>query len=107
MKNNLVKTVSLVMALSIISPVTVFAENNQLVGNDLDSLNQTQFENVISEIESIKEKHPEYTEEVILATMNERHPDIRNSGMERGIIDIWNVLTDSEKNYVFGIHLML
>lgn len=33
--------------------------------------------------------------------MNILHPD-----NERGIFDIWNALTDSEKNYVSGIHLM-
>ena len=68
---------------------------------DIETISQTEFEALISEIEGIKATHPEYSEKEILKMMNILHPD-----NERGIFDIWNALTDSEKNYVSGIHLM-
>ena len=78
-----------------ISPITVQASTIQQSKENLLSMQSTEFENLISEILNIKEEHPEYTEKMILQIMNERHPQIKDSS--RGIIDIWNALTDSEK----------
>ena len=60
--------------------------------NDLIGAEESEFELLIKEIQNIKSEHPEYQEERILKILAERHPRT-----ERGLIDIWNVLTDSEK----------
>ena len=73
-------------------PVSVFANENNYVGCDLIGVEESKFENLIEEIQNIETTHPEYTEEMIKNVLDERH---HRSG--KGIIDIWNVLTDSEK----------
>ena len=73
-------------------PVSVFANENNYVGCDLIGVEESKFENIIEEIQNIETTHPEYTEEMIKNVLDERH---QRSG--KGIIDIWNVLTDSEK----------
>ena len=73
-------------------PVSVFANENNYVGCDLIGVEESKFENLIEEIQNIETTHPEYTEEMIKNVLDERH---QRSG--KGIIDIWNVLTDSEK----------
>lgn len=62
-----------------------------------ESINQSAFEEMISEIEAIKSENPGLSEDEILKLMDDRHS---SSADERGIIDIWNSLTDSEKNFV-------
>ena len=39
----------------------------------------------------------EYSEDMILEIMNQNHPNSSIPGVERGIGDIWNALTESEK----------
>lgn len=95
MKKNIIKIVSMMLIIATISPITVQASTIQQSELNLTSMQSTEFENLISEILSIKEKHPEYKEKMILQIMNERHPQIK--GSSRGIIDIWNALTESEK----------
>ena len=95
MKKNIIKIVSMMLIVATISPITVQASTIQQSKENLLSMQSTEFENLISEILNIKEEHPEYTEKMILQIMNERHPQIKDSS--RGIIDIWNALTDSEK----------
>lgn len=73
-------------------PISVFANENNYVGCDLIGVEESKFENLIEEIQNIETTHPEYTEEMIKNVLDERH---QRSG--KGIIDIWNVLTDSEK----------
>lgn len=73
-------------------PVSVSANENNYVGCDLIGVEESKFENLIEEIQNIETTHPEYTEEMIKNVLDERH---QRSG--KGIIDIWNVLTDSEK----------
>ena len=86
------KLFSLLLALIMAFPVTALASENNYRNSDLIGAEQSEFEHVIAEIQSIKTAHPEYTEEMVLAIMDEQH-----QGCERGIIDIWNALTDSEK----------
>ena len=95
MKKNIIKIVSMMLIIATISPITVQASTIQQSELNLTSMQSTEFENLISEILSIKEEHLEYKEEMILQIMNERHPQIK--GSSRGIIDIWNALTESEK----------
>lgn len=53
---------------------------------------QEEFKKIISIIESVKSQNPELTEK-------ELQDKIETAlQKERGIFDIWNVLTDSEKN---------
>lgn len=67
------------------------SENNYEVG-DLIGAEQSEFEQLINEIRVIKAEQPEYTENMIQNILDEHHREF-----ERGIVDIWNVLTDSEK----------
>lgn len=60
--------------------------------DDLQVIEHEEFENIVHEIEGIKLAHPEFTEDEILILMNEMH-----SEKFRGISDIWNSLTTSEK----------
>ena len=94
MKKNLLLILGLVGTLSVASPLTVFASD---CGQNLtvsESIDQSAFEEMINEIETIKSENPGLSEDEILKLMDDRHS---SSHDERGIIDIWNSLTDSEK----------
>ena len=84
--------ISFFLILVMFFPVSVFANENNYVGCDLIGVEESKFENLIEEIQNIETTHPEYTEEMVKNVLDERH---QRSG--KGIIDIWNVLTDSEK----------
>lgn len=87
----------LVGCLSVISPVTALAESNLQSKTDLVWTSPTIFKELIREIEDIKKEHPVYTEDDILRIMNERHATTHDEEDAKGIIDIWNALTESEK----------
>lgn len=87
-----VKILFLVLAVTMSFPISVFASESQNYHNDLTGSEDNEFETLITEIQDIKTMHPEYSEEMILKIMNERH-----QGLQRGILDIWNALTESEK----------
>lgn len=87
----------LVGYLSVISPVTALAESNLQSKTDLVWTSPTIFKELIREIEDIKKEHPVYTEDDILRIMNERHATTHDEEDAKGIIDIWNALTESEK----------
>lgn len=70
--------------------IPVLAANTE--ENALKASEQEEFENIVSEIQSIKSAHPEFTEDEILNVMNKIH-----SVNNRGVIDIWNALTEAEK----------
>ena len=95
MKKNLLPILALVGALGIASPLTVFASNSDQGLTVSDSISQSAFEEMITEIETIKSENPGLSEDKILELMDNRH---LSSPEERGIIDIWNTLTDSEKS---------
>lgn len=88
----ILKLFGLLLTLTMISSVTALASENNYRASDLIGVEQSAFEQVIAEIQSIKTAHPKYTEEMILEIMDEQH-----QGRARGIVDIWNALTDSEK----------
>lgn len=83
---------SLVFVLTMIFPVSALASGNNHQTGDLIGAEQSEFEQLITEIQDIKASHPEYTDEMIQEILDERH---QKAG--RSIVDIWNVLTDSEK----------
>lgn len=83
---------SLVLVLMLLFSVSVLANENNYGESDLNGVEQSEFEKLVAEIQDIKSTHPEYTEEMILEIIDEHHQKL-----ERGVIDIWNVLTDSEK----------
>lgn len=87
-----VKIIFLVLAVTMSFPVSVAASDRQNYNNDLNGSEENEFEALITEIQKIRTMHPEYSEEMILKIMNERH-----LGLQRGILDIWNALTESEK----------
>ena len=94
MKKNLLLILGMVGILGVASPVTVFANDGGQILTVSECISQSAFEEMINEIETIKSENPGLSEDEILKLMDERHsfsPD------ERGIIDIWNSLTESEK----------
>ena len=82
---------SFVMIMSLMISITAYAgsQKDESDGNDKDV-----FQSLINEILVIKENNPEMAEESILNIMEAKHSD---NPHERGISDIWNALTDSEK----------
>lgn len=60
--------------------------------SDLVGAEEKDFKDLIVEIQQIKEEHPEYSEEMIKDFLDEHHQT-----MKRGIADIWNALTETEK----------
>lgn len=87
-----VKIIFLVLAVTMSFPISVAASDRQNYNNDLNGSEENEFEALITEIQNIRTMHPEYSEEIILKIMNERH-----LGLQKGILDIWNALTESEK----------
>lgn len=94
MKKKLLLILGLVGTLGIASPLTVFASNSEQNLTESESINQSAFEEMINEIVIIKSENPGLSEDEIIKLMDNRHS---SSLGERGIIDIWNSLTDSEK----------
>ena len=84
--------ISWILGMVLIFQISVLASENNYSGNDLNGVEQSEFENLIVEILNIKAAHPEYADEIILEILDEQH-----QGTRRGLVDIWNVLTDSEK----------
>lgn len=94
MKKKLLLILGLVGTLGIASPLTVFASNSEQNLTESESINQSAFEEMINEIVIIKSENPGLSEDEIIKLMDNRHS---SSLGERGIIDICNSLTDSEK----------
>lgn len=94
MKKNLLLILGLVGTLGIASPLTVLASEGGQKLTVSESIDQSAFEEMINEIETIKSENPGLSEDEILKLIDNRHSFSAN---ERGIIDIWNSLTDSEK----------
>lgn len=90
--NGTLKFFSLLLILTMIFPMSAMASENNYEVSDLIGAEQREFEQLISEIQVIKTEQPEYTEKMVQDIMDEHHREF-----ERGIADIWNALTDSEK----------
>lgn len=91
MKKKKIVVLGILSVLSMNFSIPVLAANVEQQ-DDLQVSEQEEFESIINEIQHIKVVHPEFTEDEIVNTMNEIHA-VEN----RGILDIWNSLTDSEK----------
>lgn len=87
----LLKIFCLILTVTMFFPVVAQARSENFQINDLDGVEQKNFEQLMKEVQVIKNEHPEYTDEEIKRIMD-------NQKNERGIIDIWNALTDSEKD---------
>ena len=81
------------LVLSVATPFSVYAQD--MNGNDLVMMEETDFEKMIAEIISIKSENPEITEGEVLQIMDEQV--FGDVGETRGITDLWNTLTESEK----------
>lgn len=90
MKKKKIIVLGILSALSMNFSIPVLAANVEQ--NDLQVSEQEEVKSIINEIQHIKAVHPEFTEDEIVNAMNEIHA-VEN----RGILDIWNSLTDSEK----------
>lgn len=97
----MLKLFGLLLVLTMFFSVSALANENDYWDDDLIGADQSEFEQLISEIQTIKVRHPEYTDEMILEIIDEKHHKC-----ERGIADTWNALTDSEKKFVSAIPLM-
>lgn len=86
------KLLSLLLVLMMFFPVSALARENNFGVSDLIGAKQSEFEQLIVEIQDIKAEHPEYTEDEVKNMMDKHH-----RRFERGVVDIWNALTDSEK----------
>lgn len=93
----ILKCLALILALTALSPISVLASENNPITNDLQGADDDQFEELIKEITNIKYTHPEYQEEEILSVMNQQHSQLGQGENARGLTDIWNALTESEK----------
>ena len=93
----ILKCLALILALTALSPLSVLASENNPISNDLQGADDDQFEELIKEIANIKYTHPEYQEEEILSVMNQEHSQLETGKNVRGLTDIWNALTESEK----------
>ena len=88
----MLKMISLVLVLSMALSTTVLANDTDYDSGDLANAEQSDFEIMIERILSVKDEHPDFTEDEILEIMD------ADSRVTRGIGDIWNALTDSEKS---------
>lgn len=88
----MLKMISLVLVLSMALSTTVLANDTDYDRGDLANAEQSDFEIMIERILSVKDEHPDFTEDEILEIMD------ADSRVTRGIGDIWNALTDSEKS---------
>ena len=88
----LFKVFSLMLVVIMAFPFSVMASENDQQRSDLIGAEEEDFEKLIAEIQNIKATHPDYSEEMLMSFLEANHQDV-----ERGIIDIWNALTDSEK----------
>ncbi len=86
------KFFSLFLILTMIFSISAMASENNYEVGDLIGAEQSEFEQLINEIRVIKAEQPEYAENMVQNILDEHHREF-----ERGIVDIWNVLTDSEK----------
>lgn len=93
----ILKCFALILVLTTVFPISVLASDNNSIYSDLRGVDDDQFEELIKEIFDIKSAHPEYQEEEILNVMNQQHPQLEERENVRGITDIWNALTESEK----------
>lgn len=87
----LVTSLLLVLILSV--PTTVSA-NTEVKSQNINVTEN--FTSIVDEILELKKMSPQLSENEILKVMNERHLK-HNEMQERGISDIWNALTNSEK----------
>ena len=93
MKKSSFLILGLTLVLSVATPFSVYAQD--MNGNDLVMMEETDFEKMIAEIISIKSENPEITEGEVLQIMDEQV--FGDVGETRGITDLWNTLTESEK----------
>lgn len=93
MKKSSFLILGLTLVLSVATPFFVYAQD--MNGNDLVMMEETDFEKMIAEIISIKSENPEITEGEVLQIMDEQV--FGDVGETRGITDLWNTLTESEK----------
>ena len=93
MKKSSFLILGLTLVLSVATPFSVYAQD--MNGNDLVMMEETDFEKMIAEIISIKSENPEITEGEVLQIMDGQV--FGDVGETRGITDLWNTLTESEK----------
>ena len=93
MKKNKLLVTSLLLVLILSVPTTVSA-NTEVKSQNINVTES--FTSIVDEILELKKMSPQLSENEILKVMNERHLK-HNEMQERGISDIWNALTNSEK----------
>lgn len=94
MRKKIVGIIGSIMVLGTMLPLSVYANENTCIESDWSTIEEDNFSILIDEIVSIKNSNPNFTDEQLLDMINNQMSERR---MEKGVIDIWNVLTDSEK----------
>lgn len=81
------------LSICMLTSMSVFAYSKE-TDNDIVAAPDSDFQEIVDIILEIKSENPDWTDEAILSSIND------NMEAKRGIIDIWNSLTDSEKRLV-------
>lgn len=76
--------------------ISVYAKDTSMIMDDFNN-NTIQWEELIEEIVKIKRENPLKSEDEIVSMVSSRVNT--KEGINRGISDIWNALTETEKNY--------
>lgn len=90
----IVYMVGIIGILSGILSFNVSASNEGKPANELGCIERTEFEAIIERVIEIKQENTEASEAQILNIIEDE------TALQRGVIDIWNVLTESEKRLV-------
>lgn len=98
MKSKKIFGVLVLVFLCLSMPMQVFASVKETGNVDLSVASHFEFQELIEEILTIKEEHPEWTEESIMQILDEKI-NLRKES-KSGIGDIWNALTNSEKKLI-------
>lgn len=92
MKKGLVFMTGLI-SLSLLIPITAFADKKASNSDIIVSANED-FQELVNSVVEVKKQHPDWTEDEIVTLIND------NQNIQKGVTDIWNSLTDSEKKLV-------
>lgn len=98
MKSKKIFGVLVLVFLCLSMSMQVFASVKETGNGDLSIASHLEFQELIEEILTIKEEHPEWTEESIMQILDEKI-NLRKES-KSGIGDIWNALTNSEKKLI-------
>lgn len=92
----ILKVLPCLLLIIMLFPQTVMAHTNRASKGTEEEIQvpREEFENLVLQVEKVKLEHPEASDDEIITIMDEHFEKTK------GIMDIWNQLTDSEKKLV-------